>query len=412
MSTDDVVTASATLHGGPADVANAEDSDDDDDDDDEEMPMFDLDAQINAAIAPATQTSPPSPSLQTPSGRVQPPPPSSGMPGQLPELFPSLQQPSSLPPPLTEAGASSRADEHNDLSFDINAMLAAALGQATSQVEAEQQLARVASSVTAPAFTTSEADLLPASSAMGAGSDMHVDLDAFLRESMRLADEESRIESGGLGGEIEGEDSDSESEEDEDDDDGPAFDMDAQLREAMQAQEFLEVAAGGGLTGVNSDEDEEDEEGDDDEFDLDAQIGAAMGSGLHDRAQREMPIDKPPSGVTAADLQALLSNAMQQATMEIDMDEEAIEAAEGDDLMGQVAARVKPFVMPLVPRIKPSLEDDGDPENAFNRSRQLHYQALPFAYACGFQGCDRVVSHAMFYCLRLAGSSVSDVPLS
>ena len=248
--------------------------------------------------------------------------------------------------------------------FDLDAMLSDAMAKAASQVHTEQQSMSIA-----PSMLTLPPSTFNIVETMG---------------GIKVKEEEIEDVHG------------------DDKSDSPNFDLDAHLNVAMASNSHAmsEAATEPSSHEMSSDEDEG--------FDLDAQIGAAMGSLVPSlegvatttpaaalRAQKN-PRGKgagggDAGGITADELQAMLRGAMQQATKELELDEEDYEDIDAEFLEGEVFSE-RPFVLPSKPRIRPSVEDDGNPENAFNRARPHHYQALPYAFACSFPKCDNVVS--------------------
>jgi hypothetical protein len=281
----------------------------------------------------------------------------------------------------------------------------------------------------------------------------------------------------GDGGSEDAGDSDSDSDSDDDGAGGAAFDLDAQLQAAMTGNmENLGGYSGAGdqlhllIPGLGSvaepdsnananeapvpaklpraergssasgsddfahtsdDESDSDDE-DGGAFDLDAQIGAAMGGlALPDsnvraqqrtQAQTHMQARRGPSGEDdgALDLQAMLKGAMRQAALEIELELDDLNEAELDELMDfdpdadafaegegldaeqqELLDRLEREI-PGLPRYRPSLHDDGDLGNLFNQARIYHPQALHLFYPCDYRGCDRVVSLAGSPCLSFA----------
>lgn len=410
--------ATETSAKQPTEEAKADDSssdsDDADDDDDGNVDFnFDLDAQINAAMASLTESTdakPASPATTQAepaetAKAIDAAPETDETADSVPRPAESLSQqqgsqaemPEShtLSGPQTEAqeeAMDSDSDEDEDADatiaaqFDLDAMLASAMGDAAGAVAKgdESMEGSPPSKATRPAQTPPKAP---------------------------------PVES----------DSD---QSDEDEDAEPAFDLDAHLRQAMAlareqaslspGEEVIDV--GTPLGSASSDESSDNEAG----FDLDAQIGAALANQIlasvqqqqqqqqatpRQEVKRPEPAVKEPSpDFLAHDLQNMLQAAMKQAALELEIEQQeqttqleglTLAAKEQEQAFpGQQPVQAPPFVprrfaMPPKPRTRPRVEDDGDPENAYNKSRQAHPQALHTAYKCDFKGCDKVVSRTL-----------------
>jgi hypothetical protein len=335
--------------GGIQGGLDVEDGDDDGEDEDEEanaQAQFDLDAMLASAMNGAAP------------------------PVQDDDSDSDMDESSPTPEPNETAAQ-----------FDLDAMLASAMGQATKSLSKEDSHMQEDAMV----FTSVKPDDMPA-----------------LRQPEAI-------------------DSSDES-DDEEEGEEPAFDLDAHLREAMayaQAQASMspgeEVQDIGTPLGPPSDDESSDDEG----FDLDAQIGAALAGQILTSAQEQIALRKaatpaksvvkePSPDFLAHDLQNMLQAAMQQAALELEQEQQeqtlqleglAIAAKEQAQAFPDQPVQALPapfiprrFAVPPKPRTRPRVDDDGDLENAFNRSRQAHPQALHSPHICDFQGCDKVVS--------------------
>ena len=248
--------------------------------------------------------------------------------------------------------------------FDLDSMLTAAIVQATQEVTMGEQPSSVAPSVLS---------ILPPS---------------FTPTALQTSKSDST----------------NKDEIDDEDGDEPIFDLDAHLQAAMLRNATSTPDPDSEMRHTSDVAEAASDKGEG--FDLDAQIGAAMGSLL---PSLEGVVTETPAaaaqafkvssagGITADDLQAMLQGAMQQATKELELDDD--DYAENDYMefdedeeYGDAETSERPFSLPDKPKTRPCVEDDGNPENAFNTSRPYHYQALPYAFACSFPQCDQVVS--------------------
>lgn len=391
-----------------------EDSDNDSDEGETFEFNFDLDAQINAAMASLTESaqatvaSPAISNVQL----AEPTTPVEQQQQQQPteEALPASNLQPSSPPSQAAKEVNAEADltlkdaptqaqekavdddsdeEEEDeddaaaaaAQFDLDAMLASAMGQAVSAAESD------------PVSTGNASKEVPSTPEQPERQ----------ATALRLSDE-----------------SDEDDEEEE-----PAFDLDAHLRQAMAlAREQAPLSPGEEVVDVgtplgppSSDESSDDE---DVNFDLDAQIGAALADQLLESVKEQgtpregsqgppaaLPAAKEPSpDFMAHDLQNMLQAAMKQAALELEIEQqEQTTQLEGLTIAAKEQAQAFPgqplqpppfvprrFAMPPKPRTRPRVEDDGDPENAYNKSRQSHPQALHTPYKCDFKGCDKVVS--------------------
>lgn len=396
---------------GRAAAQAPKDDDTDDSDDDEEANLdfnFDLDAQINAAMESLTesaQTKAASPANNhVPADEVkqlerQPIAHQSSEVISEEAGLPEAQQPpqeagkAQSPPhskaqtpvqqqkaPESDSDDDDEAEDDADATiaaqFDLDAMLASAMGQAAGAVrEGDESMEG-----TPPAESGVLAPVQP-----------------------QAVDAQSNSD-----------------ESDEEEDADPVFDLDAHLRQAMAlareqaslspGEEVIDV--GTPLGSATSDESSDDDAG----FDLDAQIGAALADQIMASVQQQPsrqearrpapPVKEPSPDFLAHDLQNMLQAAMKQAAHELEVEQQeqtiqlegmTLAAKEQEEAFPGQLPQPAPFVprrfaMPPKPRTRPRVEDDGDPENAYNKSRQAHPQALHTAYKCDFKGCDKVVS--------------------
>jgi len=453
-------------------------SEDGDDDDDDETPLaFDLDAQIQQALtgpaAPADNDNPKvSNDTQDHSQERN-------------EL--ANQNATALAVQQSEkqhSDSDSDNDSDMDAPFDFNAHIAAAMGGVSA--EASVNSSSMESVTIAEAPSADQKKPTPPVNMVDSTTDVHMssesgddddeddnqasafDLNAMLSAAMQQAVAERDGTAGASGSAVpllsgvtatsppqdqlmeQQHEDDEDNDDDEDEDDDQPFDFDAQIQAAMAG---VGDTAQSKKRALDSDSDSDEDEEDELAFDLDAQIGAAMGglrdisASLDDIADDMMHADTALAatvsdvnmaslvdGVTTDDLQAMLRDAMQQAAMEVELEqghfqpstsaltiEELIaEQSKQDHVRAQLALDPDDdfdyaeddnnyfqdplhgagweFVMADKPKVRRSLEDDGDPNNVFNRIRNWHGHALPNFYACDFQGCDRVVSSLQVSC--------------
>lgn len=220
----------------------------------------------------------------------------------------------------------------------------------------------------------------------------------------------------------------------------PGLDLNLPVPEFEAQQQQQQQQASKSDHHASSADSDSDDEGDADapggmEFDLDAQIGAAMRS-VSVTASRQasvLPIAPIQEARTvqqqtkqddgATELQAMMANAMRQAALEVELEVDNGQLLGGADpasalgpeydhdglpmvydydtgLSGaaiaaedaQTGEATKWDIVPDNPRTRPELRDDGDPDNAFNTARRANPQALHTSFPCGHSGCDRVVS--------------------
>lgn len=385
---------STTMAPESREEGNSDASDSEDEDVDLTF-NFDLDAQINAAMASLTESAqatvagppqaqePASAVIATPSEEQTAPPAQSraANPQPVEKEAPAVET-RDAPKPHAPVDAVSDEDEDDDaeattmaVQFDLDAMLASAMGEGTD---------------------------------VGAQTDSKV-IEPARKEQNIPKENAQNVASSSASGD-----------ESEDDDAEPAFDLDAHLRQAMAlareqaslspGEEVIDV--GTPLGSATSDESSDDGAG----FDLDAHIGQALANQLLASVQQQAPRQQPVQAVKSAgkepspdfmahDLQNMLQAAMKQAALELEQEQqEQTTQLEGMTLAAEKQAQAFPdqpaqpppfvprrFAMPPKPRTRPRVEDDGDPENAYNRSRQAHPQALHTSYKCDFKGCDKVV---------------------
>lgn len=390
-------------------AVEAEKKDDSDDSDsDNEMDLafnFDLDAQINAAMASLTESV--QATIPTPV-QVQKALPESVTAQAADKSAENISEASAVPvkviPLSTHSTEQEKApaapqgtrmqdqeaqsdsdDDDNDAAaaaaqFDLDAMLASAMGQATgASLQADVGTVETASKEKTPAAKPLQANVLSSSSSDTSEDEEQVpvfDLDAHLRQAMALARDQASLSPG---------------------------------------EEVIDV---GTPLGPPSSDESSDNEG---AFDLDAHIGQALADQLLASVQQQAPRQsnqpshpaapkEPSPDFMAHDLQNMLQAAMKQAALELeDEQQEQTIQLEGMTLAAREQAQAFPdqpaqpppfvprrFAMPPKPRTRPRVEDDGDPDNAFNRSRQAHPQALHTSFKCDFKGCDTVVSGCLF----------------
>lgn len=388
--------------GADAEKKDGSDSDDSDEDDADLAFNFDLDAQINAAMASLTESaqatvaSPaPAPAGLSASTEMQAAEVTHSATAEDPVDSTKEKRETTVQEPVEEpraptipqdsapqgTGPDSDSDEEDEddnaaaaAQFDLDAMLASAMGQAAGAVAGEDVKMQEAS---APTEASQE----------------------------KLQQAPPAAES---------------SDESEDDEQEPVFDLDAHLRQAMAlAREQASLSPGeevidfGTPLGPPSSDESSDDEGG---FDLDAHIGQALADQLLASVQQQAPrpevqapkpaAKEPSPDFMAHDLQNMLQAAMKQAALELEMEQqEQTLQLEGMTLAAKEQALAFPgqpaqpppfvprrFAVPPKPRTRPRVEDDGDPENAYNKSRQAHPQALHTFYKCDFKGCDKVVS--------------------